>query len=72
MHEVSAAQAVRCPSEEGHGQKGTIPEHQALYLLAGDLGGHESVDGIGTNARFAQPQDLTIDEQGNLYVADSG
>lgn len=40
-----------------------------VTTLAGSINGY--VDGIGTAARFAYPQDVAYDENGNLYVADN-
>ncbi len=43
-----------------------------VTTLAGDLAGaFGSVDGIGTAARFFQPNGVTVDGSGNLYVADT-
>lgn len=44
-------------------------------VLAGGPGGSGSsglVNANGNTARFASPQDVTCDNQGNLYVADTG
>ena len=41
-----------------------------VTAIAGDVpGGHR--DGIGVDAKFAEPKDVAIDEKGNLYVADA-
>jgi hypothetical protein len=34
--------------------------------------GSGDADGIGTNAQFDQPTGVTLDNQGNLFIADSG
>ena len=41
-----------------------------VTTLAGSAGISGNVDGWGTAARFYYPTDLTIDGEGNLYVAD--
>ena len=43
-----------------------------LELLAGGLGGPGNRDGTGTAARFSRPIGLAVDEDGNLFIADSG
>ena len=43
-----------------------------VTTLAGDPGGSGNADGIGKAAHFNDPVDLTMDEAGNLYVADVG
>ena len=42
-----------------------------VTTLAGSPGGNGVTDGIGSDARFWSPEGLTVDENGNLYVADS-
>lgn len=44
----------------------------AVTLIAGSPGVPGFADGAGTAARFFSPQGLVIDDQNNLYVADSG
>jgi sugar lactone lactonase YvrE len=44
----------------------------AVSTLAGLAGVWGSADGTNSSARFCQPQDLTVDGSGNLYVLDSG
>jgi sugar lactone lactonase YvrE len=39
-------------------------------LLAGNFTANGTADGWGTDARFSNPQGLTVDSQGNLYVAE--
>src|SRR4051812_45618998 len=43
----------------------------SLELLAGDIGGPGNVDGIGSVARFFCPDDVAVDDAGNVYVADA-
>lgn len=47
-----------------------ITPQAVVTTLAGrpDVAG--SVDGAGTDARFAQPEDVAVDAMGNVYVAD--
>jgi sugar lactone lactonase YvrE len=42
-----------------------------VSTLAGKAFEHGSTDGIGAEARFNFPQSLTVDDDGNIYVADS-
>nr|WP_315237094.1 NHL repeat-containing protein [uncultured Albidiferax sp.] len=42
-----------------------------LSLLAGDVGGPGSTDGVGAAARFRAPQGMAIDGLGYIYVADT-
>lgn len=44
----------------------------AVTTLAGLAGQRGSVDGTGSNARFTDPFDVTVDSSGNVYVADEG
>ena len=43
-----------------------------VTTLAGLAGSNGNTDGTGAAARFSQPQGITIDSTGNLFVADSG
>jgi len=43
-----------------------------VTTLAGAAGKFGSVDGIGSDARFYAPFDVTVDSAGNLFVADGG
>jgi hypothetical protein len=43
-----------------------------IELLAGLIGGPGNVDGTGSNAHFANPMDIAVDNSGNLYIADAG
>ena len=52
-------------SDAGGG--GPVP---SLALLAGDMGGMGSTDGVGPAARFADPKGVATDSAGNVYVAD--
>lgn len=49
-----------------------ITASKVLYLIAGSATASGYVDGAGTEARFNSPQGITLDNQGNLYVADFG
>ena len=42
-----------------------------VTTLAGLAGASGSVDGTNSDAQFNSPQDVTVDNAGNLYVADS-
>jgi sugar lactone lactonase YvrE len=41
-----------------------------VTTFAGKAGYSGSVDGVGTNALFSSPTGITVDGEGNLYVAD--
>jgi sugar lactone lactonase YvrE len=43
-----------------------------VTTIAGIAGEHGFVDGAGASATFNHPQDLAMDANGNLHVADSG
>lgn len=47
-----------------------ITANKVLYVLAGAAKTNGYVNGVGAAARFSNPQSLTVDGQGNLYVAD--
>ncbi|SDR93293.1 NHL repeat-containing protein [Mucilaginibacter mallensis] len=47
-----------------------ITTSKILYVLAGSANTAGYVDGTGTAAKFSSPQGLTIDNNGNIYVAD--
>jgi sugar lactone lactonase YvrE len=47
-----------------------ITTGKVLYVLAGAAKSNGYVNGVGAAARFNNPQSLTLDGQGNLYVAD--
>ena len=47
-----------------------ITAGKVLYVLAGAAKSSGYVNGVGAAARFNNPQSLTLDGQGNLYVAD--
>jgi sugar lactone lactonase YvrE len=43
-----------------------------VSTLAGTKGVCGSADGTGASAQFCEPHDLAVDDQGNLFVADTG
>ncbi len=49
-----------------------ITSNRVVTTIAGSPGISGSSDGVGTNARFNNPRGITIDSDGNLYVADTG
>ncbi|HTH83539.1 MAG TPA: hypothetical protein VL490_11420 [Mucilaginibacter sp.] len=49
-----------------------ITASKVLYVLAGSANTTGYADGVGAAAKFSSPSSLTIDAQGNLYVADFG
>jgi sugar lactone lactonase YvrE len=55
---------------EASGRIIEITANKILYVLAGAAKSNGYVNGIGTAARFNNPLSLTLDGQGNLYVAD--
>jgi DNA-binding beta-propeller fold protein YncE len=57
-------------SEIGNSLIRKIDTSAVVTTFAG-FGGLGFVDGTGTNARFNQPYGITIDNSGNLYVADT-
>jgi gliding motility-associated-like protein len=59
------------------GDAGTMQVYKVLpdgtrTVLAGRYGGFDGIDGHGTDAVFYHPFGLTIDNAGNLYLADWG
>jgi sugar lactone lactonase YvrE len=48
------------------------PPALRLDLLAGNIGGPGSADGIGIAARFDGPGSVALDRAGNVFVADTG
>ena len=48
-----------------------VTQAGVVSTIAGN-GSYGSEDGQGTSATFSQPEDVTIDADGNLYVADAG
>ena len=42
------------------------------FLGSADMGWPQSVDGAGNEARFSFPTDVEVDDDGNIYVVDSG
>ena len=61
---------VAACSGGGGGGESTVPPVSSLALLAGNVGGAGSADGIGTQARFCTPNGIALDGVGNLYVGD--
>jgi hypothetical protein len=48
----------------------TIAGHSIVDGLGNASGGY--ADGVGTNALLSEPENLTVDSAGNIYVADTG
>jgi len=55
----------------GYAQSLTVAA-RGLDVLAGNIGGPGSVDGVGSAARFNMPTGVAVDGSGNVYVADLG
>lgn len=49
-----------------------IPSTGEVVTVAGQAGTNGTSDGVGTLATFWQPEQLTIDQNGNIFVADRG
>ena len=43
-----------------------------VTTIAGSVNNYGSADGVGTNAQFSEPWGVTVDNTGNVYVADTG
>jgi sugar lactone lactonase YvrE len=50
---------------------GTLPVAGDVSTLAGLAGTVGTADGAGTTARFNQPNGITVDSSGNVYIADT-
>jgi len=46
-------------------------QNYSITTLAGSVGSTGSADGIGSAARFRQPNGVAVDSAGNVYVADT-
>jgi sugar lactone lactonase YvrE len=49
-----------------------IPSTAVVSTLAGTEGTRGATDGTGSTALFGQPEGITVDANGNIYVADMG
>lgn len=54
------------------GPDARVDDAVTLELLAGSIGGSGDIDATGIAARFNSPLGVTVDSQGNLFIADSG
>jgi len=48
-----------------------ITENGNVIAFAGSIDSHGYADGVGNEARFSSPAGLAVDQDGNVYVADS-
>jgi sugar lactone lactonase YvrE len=58
-------------ADNGNNTIRMITPEGVVTTLAGSAGSEENIDGLPGNARFAGPGDVTIDNSGIIYVADS-
>ena len=49
-----------------------IDTNWMVTTIGGSAGREGGVDGVGSEARFSNPEGITVDAQGDLYVADAG
>lgn len=56
----------------GWGAVMQIATDGTVTTFAGMQGGQGHADGVGETARFRDPEGITVDARGNLYVADPG
>jgi sugar lactone lactonase YvrE len=59
-------------AERGSSTIRKITPQAVVTTVAGVAGATGSIDGIGTGARFNEPTRLTTDQDGNLYITDTG
>ena len=57
-------------ADDGNTEIREISASGSVTTLAGQAGSPGTVNGTGSTARFSDPQNLAIDQAGNLYVAD--
>jgi streptogramin lyase len=71
---IGAAGAVYSADYNGTGAIVNVTNTNGFdfAVFAGSTSSFGSSDGTGGNARFNEPQDVTADGSGNLYVADTG
>lgn len=69
---VDASGNVYVSEQGSHTIRRFAAGSSAVTLVAGSPEGPGFADGVGTAARFKNPQGLVLDDQNNLYVADSG
>ncbi|HTT42639.1 MAG TPA: NHL repeat-containing protein [Steroidobacteraceae bacterium] len=63
---------IVCGALSACGDVSTAGAVPTLQLLAGSVGSDGSVDATGAVARFRSPYGVATDNDGNIYVADSG
>jgi len=68
---MDAAGNLYIADERGHTILKMAPSG-LVEILAGAQGEAGSRDGIGADARFSMPRDVSVDGAGNVYVADRG
>ncbi|GAA5142016.1 hypothetical protein GCM10023213_27220 [Prosthecobacter algae] len=68
---VTSNGVIFLPDPANHTLRKITPEGQ-VTTFAGKAGTEGHVQGTGGTIRFKQPSDVTLDNLGNLYVADTG